>query len=108
MILVTGVINHVAMVHSPVLQPIHFYPAGIAGNRYDAYSHNGEINTLRGNINWMRAQEGMIDGSVFGDSLSAAFSKRRARLLRLGSFDNMLEFLLMSGRWLRSRHDDDS
>ncbi len=36
-------------------------------------SHNGEINTLRGNINWMKAREGMAKSEVFGNELSKLF-----------------------------------
>ncbi len=32
-------------------------------------SHNGEINTLRGNMNWMRARQGVVESELFGDEL---------------------------------------
>ena len=40
-----------------------------AAHPYRFIAHNGEINTLRGNINWMRAREGLLGSDVFGDDL---------------------------------------
>lgn len=59
--------------------------------------HNGEINTIRGNINWMRAREGAMKSTTLGDSfgktpvIEPVFSDS-------GMFDNVLELLTMSGR----------
>ena len=39
-------------------------------------SHNGEINTLRGNSNWMRAREGIAESKLFGDDLQKLFPGR--------------------------------
>ncbi|WP_041822723.1 glutamate synthase large subunit [Alkalihalophilus pseudofirmus] len=65
-------------------------------NRY--MIHNGEINTLKGNVNWMHAREAMFESDVFG----ADINKIRPIVDQSGSdssmFDNTLEFLSLSGR----------
>ena len=61
-------------------------------------AHNGEINTLRGNINRMRAREAVIGSKLFG----ADIEKIKPVIIETGSasaiFDNALELLLMGGR----------
>ena len=64
-------------------------------------SHNGEINTLRGNINWMRAREGVMRSSLFGKELKKLFPIIEPDCSDSGNFDNALEFLLMTGRTLQ-------
>ena len=60
--------------------------------------HNGEINTVRGNANWMRARESLCESKLFGDDLQ----KLLPIVIEGGSdsavFDNVLEFLHISGR----------
>jgi glutamate synthase (ferredoxin) len=67
-------------------------------NRY--LIHNGEINTLRGNINWMHARESMFQSTLFGPDID----KVRPVISPDGSdssmFDECLEFLMLSGRSL--------
>ena len=64
-------------------------------------SHNGEINTLRGNANWMRAREGMASSELFGDKLQTLFPVVEPEVSDSGAFDNVLEFLMMNGRSLQ-------
>lgn len=63
-------------------------------------AHNGEINTLRGNINWMRAREGLMKSQVFGDDIE----KLKPILVPGGSdsatLDNAFELLTLAGRSL--------
>ena len=63
--------------------------------------HNGEINTLRGNINWMRARQGVVQSDLFGDDLEKLFPVVEPDCSDSGTFDNVLEFLLMTGRTLQ-------
>ncbi len=91
--------THLAMVHSRF--STNTFPSWDRAQPLRFMSHNGEINTLRGNINWMQAREGMIDKSVFGDDLSQLFPIAEPDCSDSGSFDNVLEFLLMSGRSLQ-------
>src|SRR5206468_6163535 len=45
------------------------FPSWPLAHPYRYVAHNGEINTLRGNINWMRAREGLLRSPLFGDDL---------------------------------------
>ena len=45
------------------------FPSWPLAHPYRFVAHNGEINTLHGNVNWMRAREGLLRSSVFGDDL---------------------------------------
>ncbi|MGE3178310.1 MAG: glutamate synthase large subunit, partial [Vicinamibacterales bacterium] len=67
---------------------------------YRLIAHNGEINTLTGNINWMRAREGLLKSSVFGDDLEKLLPIIREGGSDTATFDNVLEFLVMAGRSL--------
>ena len=62
--------------------------------------HNGEINTLRGNINWMRARQTMCGNSLWGSKIKDIMPIIDETGSDSGMFDNCLEFLVMSGRSL--------
>jgi glutamate synthase (ferredoxin) len=76
------------------------FPSWPLAHPYRYVAHNGEINTLRGNINWMRAREALCRSSVFGDELWKVLPVTRDGLSDSATFDNVLEFLVMSGRSL--------
>ena len=61
-------------------------------------AHNGEINTIRGNQNWMNAREGTLKSSLFGEDLSKLFPVMRNGTSDSARFDNALEFLHLAGR----------
>ncbi|MFP6641715.1 MAG: glutamate synthase subunit alpha, partial [Myxococcota bacterium] len=63
-------------------------------------AHNGEINTLRGNANWMHAREGTLKSDLFGDDLPKIFPVMTAGASDSAQFDNTLEFLHLAGREL--------
>ena len=63
--------------------------------------HNGEINTLLGNVNSMNAREGVLSSPLFGDDLAKLFPVVEPDCSDSGTFDNVLEFLLMTGRKLQ-------
>ena len=65
---------------------------------YRYLAHNGEINTLRGNLNWMRAREAMFESPVFGEDMAKAPPIMNPGDSDTASFDNALELLLMTGR----------
>jgi len=67
-------------------------------NRYSA--HNGEINTLRGNVNWMHARESMLQSDLFGDDIKKIFPIINPEGSDSAMFDNTLEFLNLAGRSL--------
>src|SRR5258705_7135646 len=63
-------------------------------------AHNGKINTIEGNQNWMRATEGTMSSRLFGDDLAKLYPIMRAGSSDSARFDNALEFLVLSGREL--------
>jgi glutamate synthase (NADPH/NADH) large chain len=60
-------------------------------------AHNGEINTLRGNVNWIRARQGAISSPVLGEDLSKIWPLIYDGQSDSASFDNALEMLAMAG-----------
>jgi len=60
--------------------------------------HNGEINTLRGNINWMRAREALCESALYGADLQKLFPIIFEGQSDSATFDNVMEFLHMAGR----------
>ncbi|MEO1273015.1 MAG: hypothetical protein AAFX99_33415 [Myxococcota bacterium] len=63
-------------------------------------AHNGEINTVRGNVNWMRAREKSLASPDFGDEISDLMPILRQGASDSAQFDGVLELLLASGRSL--------
>lgn len=61
-------------------------------------AHNGEINTLRGNVNLMRAREGVMESDEFGDKLGELYPVVEPNLSDSGSADCVLEFLVHAGK----------
>jgi glutamate synthase (NADPH/NADH) large chain len=76
------------------------FPSWPLAHPYRYVAHNGEINTLTGNINWMRAREGLLKSEVLGDDLSKVLPVIRDGGSDTATFDNVLEFLVMTGRSL--------
>ncbi|MBI2216597.1 MAG: glutamate synthase large subunit [Candidatus Rokubacteria bacterium] len=76
------------------------FPSWPLAHPYRFIAHNGEINTLRGNINWMRAREALCGSDVLGDDLRKVLPVTREGLSDSATFDNVLEFLVMNGRSL--------
>ena len=76
------------------------FPSWPLAHPYRYIAHNGEINTLTGNINWMRAREGLLQSSIFGDELKKILPVIREGGSDTATFDNVLEFLVMTGRSL--------
>ncbi len=91
--------THLAMVHSRF--STNTFPSWDRAQPNRFMSHNGEINTLRGNINWMQAREGLMESDLFEDQLESLFPVVEPDCSDSGTFDNVLEFLLMTGRTLQ-------
>ncbi len=91
--------SHLAMVHSRF--STNTFPSWDRSQPCRFMSHNGEINTLRGNKNWMHAREGVVASEVFGSDLPKLFPVVEPDCSDSGTFDNVLEFLLMNGRTLQ-------
>ncbi len=90
--------THLAMVHSRF--STNTFPSWDRAQPNRFMSHNGEINTLRGNVNSMVARQGKVATDAFGDQLEDIFPVIDSDCSDSGSFDAVLEFLLLSGRSL--------
>src|SRR3954471_22445081 len=84
--------SHLAMVHSRF--STNTFPSWDRAQPNRFMSHNGEINTLRGNANWMFARQGMMKSDLFGDDLQKLFPIIEPDCSDSGNFDNALELLL--------------
>jgi glutamate synthase (NADPH) large chain len=95
----TDYASHIAMVHSRF--STNTFPSWDRAqpNRY--MSHNGEINTLLGNRNWMTARQGVVQCNDFDCKIDDLFPIAENDCSDSGNFDNVLEFLLMTGRSLQ-------
>jgi glutamate synthase domain-containing protein 2/glutamate synthase domain-containing protein 1/glutamate synthase domain-containing protein 3 len=95
------------------------FPSWELAHPYRMIAHNGEVNTLRGNINWMRARESQLASELFGDDLRKVVPVVREGGSDSAIFDNVLELLVLGGRSIphavmmmvpeayRTRHDLD-
>ncbi len=91
--------SHLAMVHSRF--STNTFPSWDRAQPNRFMSHNGEINTLLGNKNWMNARQGVVESEPFGADLDKLFPVVEPDCSDSGTFDNVLEFLLMNGRTLQ-------
>ncbi|TFV98686.1 glutamate synthase subunit alpha [Oxalobacteraceae bacterium OM1] len=73
------------------------FPEWPLAHPYRLIAHNGEINTVKGNFNWMRAREGVMKSAVFGDDLKKLFPLIYEGQSDTACFDNALELLVMAG-----------
>ena len=87
-----------ALVHSRF--STNTLPSWPLAHPYRYIAHNGEINTLRGNINWMRAREALCESPLFGADLKKILPIISEGSSDSAAFDNVLEFLYMAGREL--------
>lgn len=76
------------------------FPTWDLSHPYRYIAHNGEINTLRGNRNWMRAREKGLKSDVFGDDLSKIFPLVNKSGSDTATLDNAVELLRLGGRSL--------
>ncbi|MDB6037481.1 MAG: glutamate synthase family protein [Verrucomicrobiales bacterium] len=87
-----------ALVHSRF--STNTFPSWARSHPYRFVAHNGEINTLRGNINWMHARQSMFESELFGDDVKKILPIINTNGSDSAMFDNCLELLLMAGRSL--------
>jgi glutamate synthase (NADPH/NADH) large chain/glutamate synthase (ferredoxin) len=87
-----------ALVHSRF--STNTFPSWELAHPYRMIAHNGEINTLRGNVNWMRARESQLASELFGDDLPKVLPVVRPGGSDSATFDNVLELLTLAGRTL--------
>ncbi|KAG0026917.1 glutamate synthase [NADH], partial [Podila clonocystis] len=87
--------THFALVHSRF--STNTFPSWDRAQPMRWAAHNGEINTLRGNKNWMRAREGVMSSDYFGDDLQKLFPIIEEGGSDSSAFDNVLELLVING-----------
>jgi glutamate synthase (ferredoxin) len=88
----------IAMVHSRF--STNTFPSWARAHPYRYISHNGEINTLRGNVNWMHARQSQFSSRLFGAELTKALPAIDLDGSDSAILDNTLELLYLSGRSL--------
>ncbi|MFZ4482672.1 MAG: glutamate synthase large subunit [Chthoniobacterales bacterium] len=85
-----------ALVHSRF--STNTFPSWERAHPYRYVAHNGEINTLRGNVNWMNAREAQLASELFGDDIETLKPVIHQDGSDSAMFDNCFEFLVLSGR----------
>src|SRR6185436_19273229 len=90
--------SHLAMIHSRF--STNTFPSWDRAQPMRFMSHNGEINTLRGNVNWMLAREGLMKSELFGKEFNRLLPITDLTTSDSGIFDNVMELLLLAGRSL--------
>src|ERR1700681_3675349 len=73
------------------------FPSWPLAHPYRMVAHNGEINTLRGNVNWMAARQASVSSKLFGDDISKLWPISYEGQSDTACFDNALEFLVQGG-----------
>ena len=73
------------------------FPSWKLAHPYRMVAHNGEINTLRGNVNWMAARQASVSSPLFGDDISKLWPISYEGQSDTACFDNTLEFLVQGG-----------
>ncbi len=91
----TRVVSALALVHQRF--STNTFPEWPLAHPYRMVAHNGEINTVKGNFNWMRAREGVMKSPVLGDDLQKLYPISFEHQSDTATFDNALELLVMSG-----------
>ncbi len=88
--------SRLALVHSRF--STNTFPSWTLAHPFRMIAHNGEINTLRGNANWMRARESQLHSELFGDDLKRIMPVIQSEGSDSATLDNVLELLVLSGR----------
>ncbi len=76
------------------------FPSWSRAHPYRRIAHNGEINTLRGNVNWMKAREPVLEAPIFGEDIEKILPVVDPRGSDSAMFDDVLELLVHTGRSL--------
>lgn len=87
--------TYMALVHTRF--STNTFPSWERAHPLRVLAHNGEINTLRGNVNLMKGREGVMQSELFGESLKKLYPVVEPNLSDSGSFDCVLEFLTIAG-----------
>ncbi|XP_023287581.1 glutamate synthase [NADH], amyloplastic isoform X2 [Orussus abietinus] len=87
--------TYLALVHTRF--STNTFPSWERAHPLRLLAHNGEINTLRGNVNLMKAREGVMSSKIYGDQLKHLYPVVEPNLSDSGAADCVLEFLVMAG-----------
>jgi glutamate synthase domain-containing protein 2/glutamate synthase domain-containing protein 1/glutamate synthase domain-containing protein 3 len=87
-----------ALVHSRF--STNTFPSWELAHPYRVICHNGEINTMMGNVSWMRARESELRSELFGEDLAKILPVAKAGDSDSATFDRVLELLMLAGRTL--------
>jgi glutamate synthase domain-containing protein 1 len=90
-----AVVSAIALVHQRF--STNTFPEWPLAHPYRMVCHNGEINTVKGNFNWMRAREGVMKSPVLGDDLKKLYPISFEGQSDTATFDNAIELLTMAG-----------
>jgi glutamate synthase (NADPH) large chain len=88
-------VSALAMVHQRF--STNTFPTWDLAHPFRMIAHNGEINTVRGNVNWFKARENAISSPILGDDLKKIWPLHYAGQSDSAAFDNALELLVMGG-----------
>lgn len=88
--------TYLALVHTRF--STNTFPSWERAHPLRVLAHNGEINTLRGNVNFMKAREGVMKSEAFGSELKKLYPVVEPNLSDSGSADCVVEFLTMAGQ----------
>ena len=91
-----SVVSALAMVHQRF--STNTFPTWELAQPFRMLCHNGEINTVRGNVNWMHAREQLFDGRIFGEDVRHILPTITPGLSDSGTLDNVAEMLMHAGR----------
>jgi glutamate synthase (NADPH) large chain len=94
----SAVVSALAIVHQRF--STNTFPSWQLAHPYRYVAHNGEINTINGNVNWMNARQSMFASPLFGDDMQKLFPVITPHGSDSASFDNAIELLVQSGRSL--------
>ena len=89
------VMSALALVHQRFAT--NTFPSWRLAHPYRMVAHNGEINTLRGNVNWMAARQASVDSELFGNDITKLWPISYEGQSDTACFDNALEFLVQGG-----------
>ncbi|MDD5512439.1 MAG: glutamate synthase large subunit [Candidatus Omnitrophica bacterium] len=93
-----GLKSALCLVHSRY--STNTFPTWDLAQPFRFLAHNGEINTLRGNINWMRARESLLESGLFGKELKKSLPAIVPQGSDSAAIDNVFELLVLAGRSL--------
>jgi glutamate synthase domain-containing protein 2/glutamate synthase domain-containing protein 1/glutamate synthase domain-containing protein 3 len=90
------VASRLALVHSRF--STNTFPSWQLAHPYRMIAHNGEVNTVRGNVNWMRARESQLASELFGEDMEKVIPVVQQGGSDSATLDNVLELLVLGGR----------